>query len=245
MIRVPKGSFQFFVVMYKICEIQYNGKNVAEKKDWNRNFTEKSRNMEQHQLSIRPAVPDDAEELLRIYSPYVEKTAITFEYEVPSVTEFKSRIQQTLERYPYLVAERNGQIVGYAYAGTFHEREAYDWAVETSIYVDESCRHGGIGGRLYQELEQTLSDMGILNMEACIAYPKEEDETLTANSAQYHEHLGFRMVGRFYDCGCKFGRWYDMVWMEKQIGEHKEHPEKPRRYADILKLHSTGCERGM
>lgn len=86
-------------------------------------------------LRIRIAVEDDAEELLNIYEPYIRNTAITFEYEVPGVEEFRARIRQVKEKYPYLVAEREGVIMGYAYAGAFKERAAYNWAVETSIYV--------------------------------------------------------------------------------------------------------------
>ena len=89
-------------------------------------------------IRIRPAKPEDAEKLLAIYAPYVEQTAITFEYEVPTVEEFRERIHNTLKKYPYLVAEQGGEPVGYAYVGPFHDRPAYDWAVETSIYVDQN-----------------------------------------------------------------------------------------------------------
>lgn len=176
---------------------------------------------------VRPAVPDDAERLVEIYAPYVEDTAITFEYEVPSVQEFERRIESTLERYPYLVAELSGQIVGYAYVGPFHDRPAYDWSVETSIYVDRNIRHMGIGGILHKALEEELKEMGFLNMNACIAYIEQADEHLDDNSVRFHEHLGYRMVGQFRKCGYKFGRWYDMVWMEKIIGEHGTDPERP------------------
>ena len=88
------------------------------------------------EMIIRTASEADAPALLEIYAPYVDRTAITFEYEVPSVDEFASRIRNTLQKYPYLVAEKGGRILGYAYAGPFHDRPAYDWSVETSIYVD-------------------------------------------------------------------------------------------------------------
>ena len=178
--------------------------------------------MEKNKLQIRVATKEDAEALLAIYAPYVEKTAITFEYEVPSIEEFRCRIQETLKKYPYLVAEKNGKIVGYAYAGAFHARPAYDWAVETSIYVSELQKGEGIGKALYKALEEQLSRQHILNLNACIAYPEVEDEYLTKNSAEFHAHLGYRMVGGFTKCGYKFHRWYGMVWMEKLIGEHLE-----------------------
>lgn len=180
-------------------------------------------------LRIRTADPKDAEALLSIYAPYVLRTAVTFEYEVPSLQEFENRIRHTLKRYPYLTAERDGTLLGYAYAGPFHERAAYDWAVETSIYVEQSHRGQGIGGQLYQALEAALSFQNILNLNACIAYPAAEDEYLTRDSASFHHHLGYRLVGEFWQCGYKFGRWYNMVWMEKHIGTHTNHqpPVKP------------------
>lgn len=177
-------------------------------------------------VTIRMAVPEDAEALLKIYAPYVEKTAVTFEYEVPSAAEFSDRIKRTLKKYPYLAAEQDGEVVGYAYAGTFHERAAYDWAVETSIYVREDKKGSGIGRALYSALEHSLLRQNILNVNACIAYPAQEDEHLTKDSVRFHEKLGYRMAGRFHQCGYKFGRWYDMVWMEKHLGSHPENPEK-------------------
>ena len=109
-------------------------------------------------IHIRTASPDDAAALLAIYAPYVRETAITFEYDVPSTEEFVRRITHTLEKYPYLVAEKDHSILGYAYAGPFHERAAYDWAVETSIYVDRNQKHSGIGRLLYDTLENVLKN---------------------------------------------------------------------------------------
>ena len=122
-------------------------------------------------IRIRPAKPEDAEKLLAIHAPYVEQTAITFEYEVPTVEEFRERIHNTLKKYPYLVAEQGGEPVGYAYVGPFHDRPAYDWAVETSIYVDQNKKRMGIGKKLHEALEEELRNRGFLNMNACIAYP--------------------------------------------------------------------------
>lgn len=171
--------------------------------------------------TIRLAEKKDASALLDIYAPYVTDTAITFEYEIPSVEEFAERIEHTLKRFPYLVAEENGIPVGYAYAGPFHDRPAYDWAVETSIYVDRSRRKNGVGRLLYDALERTLSAQNILNLNACIAWPaSENDPYLTKDSVRFHEKLGYRLVGEFYECGYKFHRWYNMVWMEKHIGKH-------------------------
>lgn len=182
---------------------------------------------------IRVATLEDAKTLVEIYTPYVEKTVITFEYEVPSVEEFKGRMAHVLEKYPYLVAERDGEIVGYAYAGEFKSRAAYDWAVETTVYVREDQKKSGVGKALYMALEQILAEQNILNLNACIGYPEVEDEYLTKNSVQFHEHMGYRFVGEFYKCGYKFGRWYNMVWMEKHIGEHLDDQPAIKKFDDV------------
>lgn len=186
-------------------------------------------------ITIRMANPADAQALLNIYAPYVINTAITFEYDVPSVEEFASRIAHSLEKYPYLIAEEGGNILVYAYASPFHDRPAYDWAVETSIYVDQNIKHRGIGRKLHDALESTLREQGILNMNACIAYPPEEDEHLDKNSVEFHAHMGYRLVGEFYKCGYKFNRWYNMVWMEKLIGEHLS-DQKPPKFNRLTKI---------
>ena len=173
-------------------------------------------------IEIRTAKREDAERLREIYAYYVAETAISFEYKVPSVDEFAGRIERTLKKYPYLVIVRDGRTEGYAYAGPLKERAAYDPSCEVSIYIDRGSRRGGLGGALYAALEDELKKIGIVNLYACVAYPEKEDEYLTTNSADFHEHLGFRTVGRFHGCAKKFGRWYDMIWMEKIIGAHAE-----------------------
>lgn len=129
-------------------------------------------------MNIRLATENDAESLLEIYAPYVEETAITFEYVVPTADEFRGRIRETLKNYPYYVAESDGKIAGYAYAGRFKERNAYDWAVETSIYVKKNLRRAGIGSALLKRLESTLARQNILNANACIAQTDGPDEHL-------------------------------------------------------------------
>ena len=171
---------------------------------------------------IREAKPEDAKALLEIYAYYVENTAITFEYDVPSTDVFRDRIIRTLEGYPYLVLEENGSILGYAYAGVFKDRPAYSRCCELSIYLSCGERRRGYGRMLYEALEAELKKRGFLNLYACIADPIVEDEYLTRNSEQFHRHLGFAKVGEFHRCGYKFGRWYNMIWMEKRIGEHEQ-----------------------
>ena len=187
---------------------------------------------------IRDAVLDDAARLVEIYAYYVEYTAITFEYVVPSLEEFRERMVRTMSRYPYLVAEEDGEVVGYAYAGPFVGREAYDWSCELTVYLDHMETKKGFGRLLYAALEEDLKKMGILNLYACIGLPEEEDEYLTRNSALFHAHMGFTEAGRFRKCGYKFGRWYDMIWMEKILGAHNNFcaPER-RSFETFLNTH--------
>lgn len=222
------------------------------------------------ELKFRVARPEDAAALLAIYAPYVEETAITFEYEVPGVEEFRARIAHTLATYPYIVAVEDNKIIGYAYVGRLHERAAYDWTVETSIYVDRSARKHGLGRQLYERLEAILRAMNIISVNACIAYPGTmnvaadaasaadrsqtnlregasdigagigEDPYLNTNSPDFHAHLGYQLVGHFHACAYKFDRWYDMIWMEKWIAPH---PAKPEAMIPFPKLPEEVVER--
>ena len=172
----------------------------------------------QSDITIRIARESDTDELLAIYAPYVKETAITFEYTVPTHEEFRDRIRKTLAKYPYLVAVQDAEILGYAYASEFKNRAAYDWAVETTIYVKQDSRKSGVGKKLYQALEEVLKQQHICNLYACIAYPN-------PGSIGFHERLGYQTIGHFSKCGYKFETWYDMIWMEKMIAEHDQHPE--------------------
>lgn len=173
-------------------------------------------------ISIRFAKPEDAKELLKIYAYYVTDTAISFETEVPSEEEFKLRIEDVLKSYPFIVACKDDEILGYAYLHSFVGRKAYELSAETTIYLNPDKKKMGIGKKLYSVLEDIAKAQNITNLYSCIGYVDKEDEYLNNNSVQFHEHIGFRMVGKFENCGHKFGRWYHMVWMEKIIGEHKE-----------------------
>lgn len=173
-------------------------------------------------IVVRDAAIEDAERILEIYDYYVRNTAITFEYDTPSLAEFKKRMKNTMQRYPYLVVLKDGRIEGYAYAGPFVGRAAYDWSCELTVYLDHKAVKCGMGRIIYEALEKTLRNMGIVNLYACIGYPETDDEYLTTNSADFHEHLGFVKAGEFHKCGYKFNRWYNMIWMEKIIGEHEE-----------------------
>ena len=144
---------------------------------------------------FRLATLDDAPALLSIYAPYVEKTAISFEYDVPSLDEFRRRIADISRKYPYLVAEdENGQLLGYAYTHTFIARKAYDHCAESTIYLALDARKHGLGKRFYRAIEELSLAQNIYNLYACIGEPQgADDEYLTDNSIRFHEHMGFRV----------------------------------------------------
>lgn len=166
-------------------------------------------------ITVRFARKEDAADLLSIYAPYVKETPVTFEYEVPSISEFESRIQSISDRYPYLAACRDDKILGYAYASAFKGRAAYDWSVETSVYISREARRTGIGSLLYGRLEEILKKQNICNLCACITYPNPE-------SIAFHEKFGYNTVAHFHKSGYKFNTWYDMIWMEKFINRHSK-----------------------
>ncbi|WP_247948653.1 GNAT family N-acetyltransferase [Streptococcus gordonii] len=161
-------------------------------------------------MKIRLAKPSDARSLLDIYAPYVENTAITFEYEVPTIEDFAIRIEKTLEKYPYLVAEEDGVVLGYAYASTYYARAAYDWAVELSVYVSQDARGKGVGSKLYDALEEMLEQMGYVHFLACISLPNEASLAL-------HRKRGYQQVAHFPKIGYKFNHWHDIVWLQKSL----------------------------
>ena len=177
-------------------------------------------------MTIEKVTIEDAEKLLEIYTPYVKDTAVSFEIVPPSTEEFRERIKTISAKFPYIKAVENGEILGYAYAGTFRTRAAYNRNVETTIYLRKDARRKGIGRALYTALEDSLRKMGILNLNACITSPRGEDPYLTADSIKFHEKMGYSLVGVFHDSGYKFNRWYDMLWMEKMLGEHTENPKE-------------------
>ena len=168
-------------------------------------------------ITIRSATPGDAAAIWNIYRYYVEHTAISFEITMPTQEQIRQRIEKVLCGFPYLVAELNQKVIGYAYAGHFIPREAYYHCAEVSIYISRENHRSGIGRMLYDALIGQLRDQGITQIYACIGVTEIEDEYLTNNSAQFHAHMGFREVGRFCNSGKKFGRFYNMIWMEKLI----------------------------
>jgi phosphinothricin acetyltransferase len=151
-------------------------------------------------------------------------TAITFEYEVPTVIELSKRIRDTLQAYPFLVASEENCIVGFAYASAFRARAAYNWAAETTIYLKQDCRGKGLGRMMYLALADILKRQNVINLYACVAYTSVEDAHLDNSSMAFHEHLGYSKAAHFTKCGYKFGKWYDVIWMEKILGAHPDTP---------------------
>lgn len=189
--------------------------------------------MKQQEIIIREATVTDAETLSEIYAYYVEHTAITFETQAPSVAEFTERICVIQEWYPYFVAECQGEILGYAYAHRYHERAAFGWDVETTIYVRQDKKRAGLGKLLYEALETALKKQGVVNCYALVAEPEQEDEYLTRDSIHFHEKMGYTIAGTLHFSGCKFGRWYHLTTLEKFLGDHGTKMEAIKPYKAV------------
>lgn len=192
---------------------------------------------ENEMITLRLATTEDARELVSIYAPYVETTAISFEYETPSAEEFAHRIAEVLERFPYLAAIRGGEIVGYAYAHPYGVRKAYSYSVELSVYIRRDCRGMGIGRKLYEAMEVLLKAQNITNLYVLVAGVEKEDAYLTHDSQKFHLAMGYQYAGKLNKAGYKFGHWYDMITMEKIIGDHPEHTQP-----DVIACHELTDE---
>ncbi len=177
------------------------------------------------EVTFRLADLNDAQAILEIYKPYILNTAVTFEIEVPALAQFEKRMAAIMEKYPYIAALINDEIVGYGYVSAFKDRAAYDYSAETSIYIAEAYQRQGIGRNIYLLLEEICKDMNICNLNACLAYSEEDDEYLTKDSLHFHEEMGYHLSGHFEKCAYKFGKWYDMIWLEKHLLPHSDTPE--------------------
>ncbi|MDD8048352.1 MAG: GNAT family N-acetyltransferase [Thomasclavelia sp.] len=161
-------------------------------------------------MEIRDVRLSDTKDILDIYKPYVLNTAVSFEYEVPTLKEFQTRIENISSKYPYLVALEDNTIIGYAYASSYSSRAAYKNSVELSIYLKEGTTHHGVGTTLYNKLLEKLKKQGIKMVYACIVYPYD-------TSVNFHYKQGFKMIGVFHQAGYKFDKYYDVCWMEKEL----------------------------
>ena len=183
-------------------------------------------------VRIRLATAADAAAIRAIYAPHVEESAVSFETAVPSVAEVASRIGGTLRTHPWLVAEDAGRVLGYAYAHGINPRAAYDWSVETSIYVRSDAQRRGVGRTLYGALFEALRAQGYRQAFAIIALPNPASVAL-------HEALGFRAVGRYEAVGWKLGRWHDVGWWQRALTEDDSPPVELRGFEPLTSAMRT------
>ena len=159
---------------------------------------------------IRSATEADVPEILAIYAPYILTTTHTFEYEVPTEAAFLARFRTITERFPWLVWEEDGQILGYAYGSAPFERAAFRWTAEDSVYLRPEAEGKGIGARLCNALEAVLAYQGYRKIYAIIT-------SENAHSLRFHRKLGYKTLAEFPECGFKFGRWLGVWWLEKRL----------------------------
>lgn len=177
-------------------------------------------------LVVRPATVEDAAQIAAIYAPFVRDTHTSFESEPPDEAEMRLRITNTLRTHPWLVRARGGEILGYAYAAPYRARPAYQWCVETTVYVKEGLRRGGVGRSLYEALFQVLTQQGFRMAYAAIALPN-------AASAAMHEALGFEAIGVYKAAGYKLGAWRDVGWWQRVILPLDPQPRPPIPFEDL------------
>ena len=179
-------------------------------------------------MSIRMATVKDVPRILEIYGPYIENTAISFEYEIPSLEAFTQRFLGITAQFPWLVWEENGVILGYAYGSRPFERAAYQWCASASIYLCPEACGKGIGRKLYTALEQYLQQQGYRKVYAVIT-------TANEDSVAFHRAVGFQYTATMPNCGYKFGKWYGTVWMEKDLNTWDTPPQEPCSIHELFK----------
>ena len=177
-------------------------------------------------LLIRPAQEGDAAAVAAVYAPYVDSTAVSFEAEAPTAAIMAQRIGATLDTHPWLVAERDGEVVGFAYAGKHSQRAAYRWTVDVTVYVHEQERRSGVGRRLYATLLATLQGQGFRSAFAEIVVPN-------PGSTRLHEAMEFSRVGTHRDVGFKLGRWHDIEYWRLGLSDGAGPPSEPLAFADF------------
>ena len=176
---------------------------------------------------IRLAVPADGARIAAIYAPAVIERATSFELAPPDAVEMTRRVTHILTRTPWLVAEENGVVLGYAYASLHRERHAYQWSVEVSAYVDDAVRRAGQGRALYNALFRILVAQGYVNAYAGITLPNPP-------SVGFHRAMGFEEIGVYRGIGYKFGRWHDVVWMHRLLASPTADVKPPRGLLETM-----------
>lgn len=177
---------------------------------------------------IRLATPNDSAGILEIYAPYIANTSFTFETEVPSLEDFQKRISDYLINWPWLVCEIDGVIAGYAYGAKYRERVAYQWCVESSIYIHDDFLKQGVGKALYTALIEIFKMQGYRNVYAVINLPNDR-------SVKFHESCGFTYFATYEKVGYKLGQWKNVGWWQLSINEYGMEPEPPINFFQIDK----------
>jgi L-amino acid N-acyltransferase YncA len=177
-------------------------------------------------VSLRLATRDDAAAVAEIYRPFVASTPISFEIEPPDAQEMQRRIDSTLPTHAWLICEHRGEVVGYAYAGRHRERAAYQWSVDTSVYVHPAFHRRGIGCGLYTSLFRILVAQGFVSAYAGITLPNQ-------SSVAFHESAGFESIGVYRNAGFKLGQWYGVGWWQRALLAPAETPSPPLNLDDI------------
>ena len=177
-------------------------------------------------MTIRLVTEKDAAEILEVYTPYVTETAITFDYEPPTVEEFEEKIRDYSQNYPWLVIEENNRIIGYAYGSKHRTKQAYQWSPESTIYLSKQVQGKKIGRILYQTLFDLLRIQGFVNVYAGVTIPNEKSEAI-------HLSLGFEETGDFKKMGYKMGKWHDVRWYVLYLAEHISNPPSPLLMAEL------------
>jgi L-amino acid N-acyltransferase YncA len=182
---------------------------------------------------IRLATPADAKGILNIYAPYIVNTSFTFETDVPSIEEFAERIKIYLLNWPWLVYEIDGLIAGYAYATRYRERTAYQWCVESSVYIHDDFQKMGIAKALYTTLMEILKKQGFRNVYAVINLPNDK-------SVAFHESCGFQYFATYEKVGYKLGKWKNVGWWRLIINEFGDEPAAPIKFSELGNEFLTG-----
>ena len=177
-------------------------------------------------IQIRLARDGDVDGIVEIYRPMVESTTISFETSVPDHEEMARRVHETLQSYPWLICELDGHVSGYAYAARHRVRGAYQWSVDTSVYIADGYRRRGVGRGLYESLFAILAAQGYFNAYAGIALPNQASVAL-------HESMGFEQIGVYRGVGYKLGRWCDVGWWQRHLRAREHTPQPPQDLATI------------
>ena len=189
-----------------------------------------------HTPTIRLATSADSNAILDIYAPYIE-TSITFEEEVPSREAFQARTDGILATHPYLVAELDGQVVGYAYAHELRERVAYQWNAELSVYLAPAAQGHHLGSALYQALIDLCAAQGIKAVYGIVTSPNVPSEHL-------HDAFGFEVMGLQRHAGFTCGAWHDVTWYVKYLTDtFEENPAAPVAFPELRRTQPRVVQR--